>query len=173
MTTDDEKIDEQVRLLRDHGLKTKTDARLYGFTSRLHNLQAAILNVKLPHVPEWIERRREIAVLYEKGLSGTSGIQTPPPPSSEAPYFDVFQNYVLKAEKRDELFDYLKGRDVETLVKDPIANHKHLNLRLDHFSLPYTEQLADMVISLPMYPELTNEQVEYVIESVQNFYGNE
>ena len=171
VTTNDEHIAEQVRLLRNHGQKTKTDIQLFGFTSRLHNIQAAILNIKLPHVPEWIERRREIAVLYEKGLSGISGIKTPSSPSSEAPYFDVFQNYVLKAEKRNELFEYLKDKEVETLIKDPIANHKHPNLGLDHFSLPYTEQLANMVISLPLYPELINEQVEYVIDSVKCFYS--
>jgi len=172
VTTNEEHIAEQVRLLRNHGLKTKTDIQLYGFTSRLHNVQAAILNVKLPHVPEWIERRREVAVLYEKGLAGVSGIQTPPAPSSEGPYFDVFQNYVLKAERRDELFEYLKEKEVETLIKDPVANHKHENLDLDHFALSYTEQLANEVISLPLYPELTNEQVEYVIESVRNFYDS-
>lgn len=85
-------------------------------------------------------------------------------------YHDVFQNYVLKAQRRDELFVHLKQIEVETLVKDPAANHKHSGLGLDHFSLSYTEQLADEVISLPMYPELTNEQVQYVIEQVKDFY---
>lgn len=170
VTTDDERIAEQIRLLRHHGLKTKTEIVLYGFTSRLHNLQAAILNVKLPHLREWIEKRREIAAMYEKGFTEVSGIKTPAAPTTDGPYFDVYQNYVLKAEKRDELFEYLKEKGIETLIKDPIPNHKHKGLGLEHFSLPYTEQLAKEVISLPMYPELPDEQVQYVIQAVQEFY---
>jgi len=170
VSTNDEEIAEKVKLLRMHGLKTKTKIVEYGFTSRLHNIQAAILNVKFPHLQEWIERRRGIAQMYEEGLKNVEGIQIPSAPTSEGPHYDVFQNYVLKAQKRDELFEYLKEKEVETLIKDPVANHKHPGLGLDHFSLPYSEQLADEVISLPMYPELTNEQVEYVIQTVQEFY---
>jgi len=117
-----------------------------------------------------IEKRREIAKRYEDGLKNVENINTPPSPAGET-HFDVFQNYVLKAQKRDELAKYLEESGVETLIKDRVANHKHPNLGLDHFSLPYTEQLANEVISLPMYPELTDEQVQYVIEGVKEFYS--
>jgi len=183
VSTNDDEIAEKVKLLRMHGLKTKTEIVAYGFTSRLHNIQAAILNVKFPHLQEWTERRREIAQMYEEGLKnveginpslssekGKGGVKTPPAPTNEGPYYDVFQNYVLKAQKRDDLFEYLKEKEVETLIKDPVANHKHPGLGLDHFSLPYSEQLADEIISLPLYPELTNEQIQYVIQTVQEFY---
>lgn len=169
VSTNDDQIAEKVRLLRGHGIKSKTEIVLYGFTSRLHNIQAAVLNVKLPYVQKWVERRREIANLYNQGLQGVKGIQLPPS-TEEKPHYDVFQNYVLKAERRNELYDFLKKQGVETLIKDPVANHKHPGLGLDHFTLPYTERLAEEVISLPMYPELTDEEVQYVITQVKNFY---
>lgn len=170
VATNDDAIAETCRLLRDHGQKTKTDVVCYGFTSRLDNLQAAVLNVKFKHLPSWLERRREIAGIYHKGLFGVSGIKLPPAPDSDPKYFDIYQNYVITAQKRDELAVFLKEKGVETLIKDPIAVHHHQNLGLSHFSLPYTEQLAKEVISLPMYPELAAGQIEYVINCVQEFY---
>ncbi|MBL7142507.1 MAG: DegT/DnrJ/EryC1/StrS family aminotransferase [Candidatus Pacebacteria bacterium] len=192
VTTDDKEIAEKIRLFRDHGQKTpapeqarygvkKTEVVCYGWTARLDNLQAAVLNAKFKYLPEWIKRRREIAAIYDKGLRDVSGIELPPAPAFaedsagrsdfDDKHFDVFQNYVLKAQKRDELFNFLKKKGVETLIKDPIANHHHLNLGLSSFKLPYTEKLAKEVISLPLYPELTQEQIEYVIECVKNFYA--
>lgn len=182
VTTNDSKITEKIRLLRDHGQKTKTEIMCYGWNSRLDNLQAAVLNVKFNYLPKWIEKRREIAKIYNDGLSKIGQIKLPPAPNSDNQRFDIFQNYVLrvltpnfgsdgKAEKRDELFEFLKENGVETLIKDPIPNHWHKGLSLSHFKLPYTEKLAKEVISLPMYPELSNEQVEYAIGAVKKFYS--
>lgn len=171
MTTNDDSLNEKIRFLRDHGQKGKTEIVCYGWNSRLDNIQAAILNVKLKYFPSWIERRREIANIYNKGLSDVSGIKLPPAPDSDQMHFDNFQNYVLKAQKRDELYSFLKEKGVETLIKDLIVNHHHPALRLSHFSLPHTEQLAKEVISLPIYPELTDDQVEYVIQCVKEFYS--
>lgn len=169
VSTNDEKIAQKVRLLRNHGIKSSKEIVMAGFTSRLDNLQAAVLNVKFPKIEEWITRRRQIAEFYHDGLQQVKEVKTPPPPD-DFPHFDVYQNYVIRAQKRDELHAYLKERGIETLVKDPVANHKHPALGLQHFSLPFTEQLADQVISLPMYPELEDEQVDYVIKSVRDFY---
>jgi len=170
LTTDDEELAGKIRLLRDHGQKSKTEIVCFGWNSRLDNIQAAILNLKFKYLPQYIERRREIASFYDKGLANVKGVKLPPAPNSDERYFDNFQNYVLKAEKRDELFNFLKEKGVETLIKDPIPNHWHKNLNLSHFHLPYTEKLAKEVISLPMYPELTNAEVEYVINCVRDFY---
>jgi dTDP-4-amino-4,6-dideoxygalactose transaminase len=170
LTTNDGKIAEKIRLLRDHGQKTKTEIVCFGWNSRLDNVQAAFLNVKIKHLKEWIGRRREIAAIYNDGLKNTQGIELPPPPDSDEKNFDVYQNYVLKAGRRDELAAFLKEKGVETLIKDSIANHRQLGLGLSHFNLPYSEKLAREVISLPMYPELNQEQIEYVIESVKEFY---
>lgn len=170
LTTDDDVLAEKIRLLRDHGQKTKTEIVCFGWNSRLDNIQAAILNLKFKYLPEYIRRRREIASLYEKGLTDVKGIVLPPAPDSNGKNFDTFQNYVLKAERRNELAAFLKEKGVEILIKDPVANHKQPGLGLTHFILPYSEQLADEVISLPMYPELENEQIEYVINRVKEFY---
>ncbi len=170
VTTDDELLAEKIRLLRDHGQKTKTEIVCFGWNSRLDNLQAAILNVKFKYVPAWIERRREIASIYDKALIDVKEIKLPPALDFDKDHFDNFQNYVLKAERRDELAVFLKEKGVETLIKDPIANHKQPDLGLSYFNLPYTEKLAEEVISLPMYPELAQEQIEYVIECVRDFY---
>jgi dTDP-4-amino-4,6-dideoxygalactose transaminase len=168
LTTNDEHIAEQAILMRDHGQKTKTEIVLFGWNSRLDNLQAGVLNKKLNHFPDWVEARRRIAKTYTEGLAGISQIATPSQPDEK--HFDTYQNYVLKVQKRNELAAYLKENGVETLIKDPIANHKHPKLGFDHISLPYTEQLADEIISLPLYPELTDEEVKYVIEKVREFY---
>jgi dTDP-4-amino-4,6-dideoxygalactose transaminase len=170
VTTNNKNIAEKVRLLRNHGQKTKTRIVYYGFTSRLHNLQAAILNVKFKHLPEWIKKRREIAQFYNKGLSNVEEIKLPPAPRLDSRFFDVYQNYVLRAKKRDELYQFLKEKGVETLIKDPVPNHWQKDLGLSHFCLPFTEQLAKEIISIPMYPELSKKQVEHVISCISNFY---
>jgi len=167
VVTNDENMAEKIRLLRNHGQKPP-EIVCYGETSRLDNLQAAILNAKFKYVPEWIERRREIAKMYDAGLKDIPQIKLPP--QSDEKHEDVFQNYVILAQKRDELSRFLKEKGVETLIKDPIANHLHPQLGLSHFKLPLTEKLAKEVISLPMYPELTLEQIEYVIKFVKEFY---
>jgi dTDP-4-amino-4,6-dideoxygalactose transaminase len=170
ITTDSEEVAEKVRLFRDHGQKTKTEIVCFGWTARLDNLQAAVLNVKFGYLADWIKRRREIARIYNDKLKGIGGLKLPMPPDSDKNHFDVYQNYVLKAERRNEFFSFLKEKGVETLIKDPTPNHLQVGLGLSHFSLPYTEQLAKEVISLPMYPELTDEEIGYVIEKVKEFY---
>ena len=102
ITTNSLEIAEKIRLLRDHGQKTKTEIVCYGWNSRLDNLQAAILNVKFKYLPEWIKRRREIAKIYDKGLSDIPRVKLPSDSDSGGKHFDVFQNYVIRAEKRDE-----------------------------------------------------------------------
>ena len=169
VVTNDEAMAEKIRLLRHHGQKSKTEIIYYGWTSRLDNLQAAVLNVKIKQLPQWIERRREIAGLYQKELTGVPQLKLPLFDGSQR--FDVFQNYVLRAQKRDELYEFLKEKEVETLIKDPVANHRHSALGLSHFNLPFSEQLTKEVISFPLYPELTNEQIEYTIKCVKEFYG--
>jgi dTDP-4-amino-4,6-dideoxygalactose transaminase len=174
VATDDEEVAKKVRLFRNHCQQKNAQGKLeflcLGETSRMHNLQAAILNVKFKHLPEWISRRIQIAKKYNKGLAGVKGVKLPPAPDSDGKHFDAFQNYVLRAEKRDQLYAFLKEKEVETLIKDPIANHLQPAFGLSHFELPFSEKLADEVISLPMYSELADEQAEYVINCVKEFY---
>ena len=169
LTTNSKETYEKAKLLRDHGQKTKTEILCYGWNSRLDNIQAAVLNIKIKLLPSFIKRRREIALIYEKELSSVKDIILPPSPE-KGDYYDVFQNYVIRAKKRDELFDYLKRNGVETLIKDPVPTHFHKNLNLKKFKLPHTEKLAKEVISLPMYPELKDSEVVYVSKCVNRFY---
>ena len=89
---------------------------------------------------------------------------------SDLKHFDVYQNYVLRTRKRDKLVKYLKNRGVETLIKDPIPNHLQKGLGLPRFHLPNTEKFAKEIVSLPLYPELTDNQVKYVIKIIHNFF---
>lgn len=171
VATSDEEIAEKIRLLRDHGQQRATgDILFYGFNSRLDNVQAAILDVKLKHLPEWIERRRELASLYQKGLSDLQELTLPPPPQSNGHFFDVYQNYVIRCKERDKLVTHLRESGIEILISWAKPMHHHEALGLKHFHLPKTEQLSNEVLSLPMYPELSDEQAEYVIETILNFY---
>jgi dTDP-4-amino-4,6-dideoxygalactose transaminase len=171
VTTSDAEVDEKIRLLRDHGQDRKTGKILfYGFNSRLDNIQAAILNVKLKYLIDWIERRREIAKIYHKGLSDVAQVKLPPPPTTNRPYYDVYQNYVIRIKERDELVKFLENNGVETIVSWRTSNHLQSALNLTHFKLPKTEKLSNEVVSLPMYPELTEEQVHYVIDVIHDFY---
>ena len=167
--TNNEEIAEKIRLLRDHGYQRSTGEMLcYGYNSRLDNLQAAILDVKLTHLPEWIEKRREIASLYHEGLSDLQELKLPPPPHSNDRFFDVYQNYVIRAKERDKLVAHLRESGIEILISWPKPMHHHDALGLMHFHLPTTEQISNEVLSLPMYPELSDEQAEFVVEAVRN-----
>jgi dTDP-4-amino-4,6-dideoxygalactose transaminase len=169
--TNDEEIAEKIRLLRDHGYQRSTGEMLcYGYNSRLDNVQAAILDVKLKYLPEGIKRRRELAELYHRGLSDLQELKLPPPPLSNDRFFDVYQNYVIRAKERDRLVAHLEESGIEILVSWSKPMHHHDALGLKHFYLPKTEQISNDVLSLPMYPELSDEQVEYAIGAIHKFY---
>jgi len=170
MVTDNKNIATKIRLLRNHCQKTKTKIICHGFNSRLDNLNAAVLNKKIKHLDSWIKRRRSLARMYQKGLSDVKEIKLPPHPDNDKEHFDVYQNYVIRAKKRDRLFKFLEDRGIETMIKDPIPNHWQKGLRLSHFHLPHTERLSTEIISLPLYPELTDLQIKYVIDCICKFY---
>lgn len=172
LVTDDDALAEKVLLLRDHGLERKSgEIVMYGYNSRLDNIQGAMLNIKLRYLPEWIERRRDIAAMYHAGLEGISDLILPPLPRSEPEYYDVYQNYVIRSHVRDDLADYLKNNGIEILISWPIPNHHQKALGLSHYKLPVTEAVSNEVLSLPMYPELRDDQVQYVIEKICDFYN--
>lgn len=165
--TDDEEFATRVTALRDNGrINDVKVINCYGYCSRLDNLHAALLDVKFKHFPEWVKRRREAAAKYDEGLAGIDGIT--PHPRSDDRYLDVYQNYVIRSTKRNELHEFLKNEGVETLVSWWVPTHKQEKLELN-FNLPKTEQISNEVLSLPMYPEMTDEEVEYVINSIKKF----
>lgn len=169
--TDDPALADKLCLLRDHGRATKTDVDGWGWNCRLDNVQASVLNVKLRHVPRWIERRREVARHYEEALGAIPEIDTPPAPAEDGRWYDVFQNYVIEVQERDLLQEHLRVQGVETLISWPKPSHQQPGLQLEKFKLPVTERLAGQVLSLPIYPELDEEQVGAVVKAVRTFYG--
>ncbi|MGA2573758.1 MAG: DegT/DnrJ/EryC1/StrS family aminotransferase [Candidatus Methanomethylicaceae archaeon] len=182
VTTNHSTLAERLYLLRDNGEKAKyltkssEEAKekkiyIFGFNSVLDNIQAGVLNVKMKYLSPWLERRRDIARMYNEGLSDLSQVAPPPAPNM-SPYYDVYQNYVIrvKASDRERLVKYLENNSVEILVSWRTPNHLQSALKLEHFNLPNTEKISREVLSLPLYPELTDEQVNYVIRVVHNFY---
>ena len=129
-----------------------------------------MLNVKLNYLPQWIERRRQLATLYQNGLSDLPQIKLPPPPQNQGKYFDVYQNYVIRSSERDGLVAYLRESGIEILISWPIPMHHQKALGLGPLNLPETEAISREVVSLPLYPELSDEQAEYVIESIRKYY---
>ena len=173
ITTNDEQLAKKIICYRDLGQDRETgDVIAYGYNSRLDNMQAAILNTKIKYLDGFVDRRREIAQMYFNGLSHLKQLNLPPSTDENNMYFDVYQNYVIRAENRDELVKYLSDNGVETLISWYLSKplHYHKALELDHFQLPQTEQFAKECVSLPQNTEICDEQIQYVIKMVKNFY---
>lgn len=172
LVTSDDEVAKMARLLRDHGYQRETgEILMYGYNSRLDNIQAAMLNVKLKYLTQWIERRREIARMYEKGLGKIYEIVLPPRTDADYRFFDVFQNYVIRSDKRDKLVQHLRDAGIEVLISWGVPTHQHAALGLKGFKLPVTEKVSNTVISLPMFPEISDSNVSYVISALQQFHN--
>ena len=173
VVTNDDDVARRISLLRDHGRDDNGEVVTWGMNSRLDNLQAALLDFKLKSFPDEIERRRQIARLYQDGLSGIRQLELPPAPDADARHFDVYQNYELLAEDRDELKKHLESRGVRTIVQwNGKAVHQFKGLGFDEVSLPVTEEMFRRFLMLPMNTSLSDEDVAYVIEQITDFYGN-
>ncbi|HYU44480.1 MAG TPA: DegT/DnrJ/EryC1/StrS family aminotransferase [Vicinamibacteria bacterium] len=164
VVTDRDDIDAVVRKLRNHG-STVRSVHSFGFNSRLDDIHAGILSVKLKHITRWTDRRREIAARYTKGLQGTS-FRLPVEPAG---YRHVFHLYVIEHPQREELEKFLLEAGVDVKLHYPIAIHKQegypwgkpADLRPN---VPNCERNAAECVSLPMFPELTDGEVDYTIE---------
>jgi len=166
VTSNDEALLAKIRQLRDHGSKTKYEHEVFGFGERIDSLQAAILGAKLPHLKEWTEARRRHARAYNELLAGAD-VVTP----YEAPNVrHVYHLYVIRVRRRDAMLAHLKSQGIDAGIHYPLPIHRqpaYLKQGYGEVSLPITEQVADEIISLPMYPELTREQIEYVAHAVK------
>ena len=171
VVTDDAHLARKVKALRDNGRVDSSDViECFGYCSRLDNLHAAILKMKFKHFSQWLSRRKGIAKMYDEGLKDAKDIILPPNKGKD--FFDVYQNYVIRCQRRDELVKHLRDSGVEVLVSWVKPMHHQKALHLEHFHLPVTERISNEVISLPMYPELTDEDVKYVIDCINKFYAN-
>jgi len=170
ITTNDDRLAEQLRLLRNHGQNPNKELVAFGFNSRLDNLQAAFLNINLKYFDGDIARRRQIALRYHAGLKDCAGLKLPDPPQQTG-YFDAFSSYPVRCTVRDRLLRHLQQKGIECFIHWETPLHRNEHLELGHFSLPVTEQIAREVLSLPMHPFLEDEQCDYVIDAVKEFFN--
>jgi dTDP-4-amino-4,6-dideoxygalactose transaminase len=167
VVTNNPKLGEKMRMLRAHGWKKKYFPEVLGYNSRLDALQAAILRVKLPHLDRWNEGRRKVARIYSEALAGTPDLQTP----YEAPNrTHVYHLYILQVPNRDELQEKLKEAGIGTSVYYPQPLHlaepcKALGYKEGDF--PVAERASLETIAIPVYPEMSDEQIAYVLEIVK------
>ncbi len=172
VATDDPEVAHKVKYLRVHGQVTKNDHKFYGFNSRLDELQAVVLRVKLRRLDEKNRMRREIAVRYREAFRDVDGLIPFPPDDNLR--FTVYHRYVVRTPKRDELREFLKGRGIGTGIHYPLPIHRQEAWRLEGYpsrSLPVSERICDEILSIPLFPEMREDEVDYVIESVREFFG--
>jgi dTDP-4-amino-4,6-dideoxygalactose transaminase len=172
IVTNDDELAEKMRVIRVHGSKPKYYHHVLGYNSRLDEMQAAILNVKFPHLDEWSEKRRAIARRYTHLLNEKLGDKVVTPVEAEECYH-VFHQYTIRVEKRDELQQFLKENGVATMIYYPLALHMQpvfADLGYKEGDFPNAEKAAKEAISLPMFPELKEEQQDYVAEMIAKFF---
>jgi dTDP-4-amino-4,6-dideoxygalactose transaminase len=160
-----------LRLLRDHGRNDDGRVVAWGINSRLDNLQAAVLLARLRHVDDEIRRRREIAQMYQDGLGDVTGLVLPPAPDADADHFDVYQNYEIESDRRDDLRSHLSANGVGTLIQwagTPIHQFEELKFDVD---LPRTDELFRRCMLLPMNSMVRDDEVEIVVSEIRSFYG--
>jgi dTDP-4-amino-4,6-dideoxygalactose transaminase len=170
ITTNDPKVARAITLMRYNGEDRETgEFHYHGQTALLDNVQAAVLDFKLTQVPSWIHHRRDIAARYRKGLQDVVEVSLPHFAGKD--YEDVFQNYVIRTQRRDELRARLKENGIETLVSWPKPMWHHRGLKLGDYHLPNTEAICREVISLPMSAETTYQHVEETVACIRCFFG--
>lgn len=168
---------DRLDVLRRHGGRAKYYHERLGYNSRLDELQAAVLRVKLRHLEEWTAKRREVAARYNELLSdlpvlgrAERSIVLP----HEAPGMrHVYHQYSIRVPRRDELREYLRGRGIGTMIYYPLPLHlqrMYVDLGLGEGSFPEAERAAKEVLSLPIYPEVRDEQIEMVVDAIGQFY---
>ncbi len=166
--SNDEAIVNKVRRLRNYGSAFKYQHELAGFNSRLDELQAAFLREKLKLLDAWNDRRRKIAATYSTLFEGTDLALPLVPSYAEA----VWHLFVVRSKVRDTLKAYLEQVGVSTVIHYPIAPHRQACYATRDFGqLPVAEQLANEVLSLPMFPDLSSDEMSHVVSSVWGFNG--
>ena len=168
ITTNDEDLYQKIIKMRNHGLINRNECEFWGWNSRLDEIHAAIANLKLNYLDDWNQRFREIAFYYINELHGI--VQVPSIKDYEKP---VFHRFIIRHKRRDKLQAFLEEQHIQTAVNYPIPLHlqeasNYLGYKKGDF--PVAEQQAKSILSLPIYPELEDAQVEYVITKVKEFF---
>jgi dTDP-4-amino-4,6-dideoxygalactose transaminase len=180
LTTDDDTLAKGARRLRNHGSRERYFHDEIGWNCRLDALQAAILRVKMRYIEQWNQARRLRAASYDR-LFAAAGLTSDP--DSSAPVrglrthpdaFHIFHQYVVRVSRRDELRQFLAARGIGTEIYYPLPLHLQKCLRYLGYvegDLPEAERAAREVLALPMFPEITEEEQNYVVEQIAEFYS--
>jgi dTDP-4-amino-4,6-dideoxygalactose transaminase len=169
----DQKLADRIRLLRLHGMNPKYYHSIVGFNSRLDELQAAILRVKLPYLDSWSAGRNENAKKYEQEFNAAGLLSEITPPVILPQRSHIFHQYVIRCKQRDELQAHLKAAGIGTDVYYPVSLHEQecfLSLGYAPSDMPQSYAASKDVLALPVYPELSDAQRHYVVECIAEFY---
>lgn len=169
VTTDDPKLVEQLRLLRNHGLKTRDESVIWGYNSRLDSVQAAVLRIKLRHLATWNQINRTLGDRYNAALRQWVHVPVSNPGEEQ-----IYHRYVIQTDRRDQLQQYLAQRGIDTKVNYPTPIHLQevaASLGYGPGSFPVAERLAGRILSLPLYPEFTTAEQDRVIAGIDDFFA--
>jgi dTDP-4-amino-4,6-dideoxygalactose transaminase len=170
VVTNDDDLARKIRLFANHGSLQKHIHEIEGINSRLDAIQAVVLNAKLPHIEDWNQARHEHGLRYNTLLAGIPGLNTP---KLRANAFHIFHVYSVRVPRRDALAEHLKAKGVATGIHYPVAlpfmpAYSYMGHKPADFPAAHAAQ--DEILSLPMYPELADAQIEYVAASIREFY---
>lgn len=178
IVTNNPELADKINLLRNHwnitqgvlhGHQPKQPKIMgWGYNSRLDNIHAAVLNIKLKLYPKMLKRRREIGKMYNQGLGPLADLNLLELPIQQKD--QIYQEYIVKIKKMWEFKKFMDKKGIELLIRDTTPNHKLKGLNLEHYKLPVTEALATSSVRLPTYPELRNDEVKEIIKAIHEFY---
>ena len=179
LTTTSADYDERARMLRAHGMRRRYFHDEIGWNSRLDSVQAAVLEVKLRYLPEWNQKRRDLAARYDQlfraaGLAAATTAEGIVLPYTDRRATHVFHQYVVRAPRRDALREFLTDRQIGSEIYYPLPLHLQASLAglgYKRGDFPVSETAADEVIALPMYPELREDEQQIVVEAIAEFYA--
>jgi dTDP-4-amino-4,6-dideoxygalactose transaminase len=166
VTTDSAEMADLVRMLRNHGSKVRYHHSIIGFNSRLDELQAVVLRVKLPRIGSYNEGRRRVAALYGDLLRGSAVA----PPAEDGKGTHVYHQYTVLTDRREAIMSALASRDIASAIYYPIPLHRQEVFAAEHrgTALPVAEELSARCLSLPIFPEMTDAQVREVATVIRN-----
>ncbi len=170
--TNDDDLAEKIRCIANHGMKVRYHHDCVGVNSRLDSIQAAVLNVKLPHLMEYTEKRQTAAMYYTRSLQSLKDLILPQTGQKST---HVFHQYTLQVMdgRRDQLQAYLKEHDIPSMIYYPIPLHLQKAYQSDRYGegdFPVAERLSKTVLSLPMHTELDEEQLQYIVQVIKDFF---
>jgi dTDP-4-amino-4,6-dideoxygalactose transaminase len=168
ITTNDEKLYEHLLMARTHGHRNRDECAFWSLNSRLDTLQAAILLVKLKYLDQWTERRRAIAAVYQERLKDVVWV-----PTDSSKEKAVYHTFIIQTDRRDALQSYLKEQGIDTKIHYPVPIHLQDSaayLGYKKGDMPVTERQTETILSLPVFAELSDEQVAYVCDHILAFF---